>query len=146
MGPQGVAFPEFIGPERFRKETPGSVSLGALGGAWEGRPGRSSGPAKPLFLLDLQKRYRCLRNDGVRCSSRLEDALGFSPFQNLADGSWYGEEGYSPGFDALEDHGFCFELTFELTSDFTHVLLVENAPGVAPDLLAFCRAFASQHA
>jgi hypothetical protein len=76
----------------------------------------------------------------------LEEALGFSPFQNPADGTWYGDEDYSPGFDALEDHGFCFELTFDMTSDFTHVLLVENAPGVNKDLLDFCRAYANQHA
>lgn len=76
----------------------------------------------------------------------IEEALGFSPLQNPADGTWYGDEDYSPGFDALEDHGFCFEMTFELTSDFTHVLLIENAPGVNRDLLDFCRKYATQHA
>ena len=76
----------------------------------------------------------------------VEEALGFSPLQNPADGTWYGDEGYSPGFDALEYHGFCFEMTFELTSDFTHVLLVENAPCVNRDLLDFCRKYATQHA
>ena len=76
----------------------------------------------------------------------IEEALGFSPLQNLADGSWYGDAQYSPGFDTLTDHGFAFEITYELTSDFSHVLLVENAPGVNRDLLEFCRRFASQHA
>ena len=80
MGPQGVAFRGITGPERFRKETPESVSLGALGGAWEGRPGRSSGPAKPLFLLAFQKGYRCLRNDGVVGSSPSSGTTCFPRF------------------------------------------------------------------
>ena len=69
MGPQEVGFRGITEPKRLRKETPESVPLGTLGGAWEGRPGRSRAPAKPLILLAFPNGYRCLRNDGVRCSS-----------------------------------------------------------------------------
>ncbi len=76
----------------------------------------------------------------------LEEALGFSIFQNLGDGTWHCDPDYSPGFDTCTDHGFAYELTFELTSDFTHVVIVEKAPGVNRDVLAFCAEFAPQDA
>ena len=78
--------------------------------------------------------------------SWIEECLGWSPLQNGADGTWYGDPDYSPGFELIEDHGFCFELTFEFTTDFTHVVIVENAAGVHRDLLEFCAAHAAQHA
>jgi len=78
--------------------------------------------------------------------SWLEEALGFSVFQNAGDGTWHGDPDYSPGFELIEDHGFAYELTFEFTTDFTHVVIVENAPGVHRDLLEFCAAYASQEA
>jgi hypothetical protein len=76
----------------------------------------------------------------------LEDALGFSILRNPGDGTRWGDPDYSPGFEFIEDHGFCFELTFELTTDFTHAVFVENAPGVNPKLLEFCRTYSSEHA
>lgn len=76
----------------------------------------------------------------------LEETLGFSIFQNAGDGTCYGDPDYSPGFDTLEDHGFAYELTFDGTTDFTHVVIIEKAPGVHPDLLRFCATYASEHA
>jgi len=78
--------------------------------------------------------------------SWLEETLGWSVFQNAGDGTWHGDPDYSPGFEWIEDHGFCWELAFEFTTDFTHVVIVENAPGVHRDLLEFCAAYASQDA
>lgn len=77
----------------------------------------------------------------------LEEALGFSVFQNLGDGSWHGDPDYTPGFEWIEDHGFCWEMAFQLTDgDPAHVVIVENAPGVHRDVLEFCAEYASQHA
>ncbi len=76
----------------------------------------------------------------------LEEALGFSIFHNLGDGTWHGDPDYSQGFDACLDLGFAYELTFELTSDFTHVVIVEKAAGVNRQVLAFCAEFAMQDA
>ena len=76
----------------------------------------------------------------------LEDALGFSILQNAGDGTRHGDPDYSPGFDTCTDHGFAYELTFELTADFTHVVIVENAPGVNREVLEFCAKYARQHA
>jgi hypothetical protein len=77
--------------------------------------------------------------------SELEETLGFDVFVNGGDGTRHGDADYSPGFDLCVDHGHCFELTFELTTDFTHVVIVENAPGVHSDLLKFCAEYASEH-
>ena len=65
----------------------------------------------------------------------LEQALGFSIFENAADGTAYGDPDYSPGFEYVVDHRFCFELVFQFTDAFTHVILVENAKGVDRRLL-----------
>jgi hypothetical protein len=76
----------------------------------------------------------------------MEQALGFSIFENAGSGTRHGDAGYSPGFEWVEDHGSFFELAFQFTDDFTHVVIVENAPGVNREVLDFCRAYAGQHA
>ena len=76
----------------------------------------------------------------------IEAACGMSLFENPGDGTWYGDEDYSPGFDTIEDHGFCYELTFDLSSSFTLVILVAQAPRVDGRILKFCRTFAPQNA
>lgn len=77
--------------------------------------------------------------------SALEEALGFDALANAGDGTRHGDPDYSPGFDLCVDHGSFFELTFEGTDDFTHVLIVEGA-GVDRRLLEFCRTYAMQTA
>ncbi len=78
--------------------------------------------------------------------SSLEETLGFDVFVNAGDGTRYGHDpDHSPGFDLCVDHGGFFELTFEFTTDFTHVLIVEGT-GVDRRLLEFCRTNAAQHA
>lgn len=76
----------------------------------------------------------------------IEEALGFSPLQNPADGSWPDEGGYVPGFDTMVDLEWAYELTYDLTEEFSQVLIVEKAPGVNRDLLEFCRKYAPLNA
>jgi len=72
----------------------------------------------------------------------LEAELTFSVFQNPADGTRFGDPDFTPGWEWIEDHGHCFELVFIFTDDgFTHVVLVEQSPGVDPDLLRPCRLY-----
>ena len=55
----------------------------------------------------------------------LERAIGFSIFQNPADGSRMGEPDWQPGWEWIEDHGFAWELCFILDdSGFGHVVIV----------------------
>ena len=70
----------------------------------------------------------------------LEAELNFSVFQNPADGTRFGDPDFTPGWEWIEDHGHTFELVFILDdSGFAHVVLIENAQGVDPELLKLCR-------
>jgi hypothetical protein len=76
--------------------------------------------------------------------STIEQALGFSILVNQVDGSRFGEADFSPSFEWIADHGFCFEAVFIFEdSGFGHVLLVPKLPAVNAKLIAFCTHFAS---
>ncbi|HEX8580653.1 MAG TPA: hypothetical protein VF655_13800 [Allosphingosinicella sp.] len=76
----------------------------------------------------------------------VEQAFSFSPLQNPIDGSRFGDPDFTPAWEWIEDHGFCFEVVFIFDdSGFAHVLLVEKAEGVDPQLIALCQAHASGH-
>jgi hypothetical protein len=77
----------------------------------------------------------------------LEQVLSFSVFQNPVDGSHFGEPYFSPGWEWIEDHGFCFEFVFIMDdSGFGHVVIVPKEQGIGPELLKLCRRYASEHA
>ena len=72
----------------------------------------------------------------------LEQELGFSVFQNSSDSTHFGEPDFTPSWEWLADHGHCFEMVFIMTDDgFAHVVMIENLPGVDPDLLKLCRMY-----
>ncbi len=72
----------------------------------------------------------------------LETALGFSIRQNQTDGRRFGDPDFTPSWEWLADHGHCFEMVFILTDDgFAHVALIENSPGVDPELLNLCELY-----
>ena len=76
----------------------------------------------------------------------LEQALGFSVFRNPADGTRFGDPDFSPGWEWLASHPFGYELTFEGTTDFTTVVMVEVGPGTDPDLLKLFATYAGEQA
>jgi hypothetical protein len=77
----------------------------------------------------------------------LEQVLSVSAFQYPVDGSHFGEPGFSPGWEWIEDHGFCFEFVFIMDdSGFGHVVIVPKEQDVSPELLKLCRQYASEHA
>lgn len=100
---------------------------GQLGGNIEGQARFVvAQPADPLFVI--------------------QEALGFSPLHNPIDGSRFGDPEFTPAWEWMEDHGFCFELVFTFDdSGFAHVLIVEKAEGVDPELLTLCRTCTSEH-
>lgn len=80
-------------------------------------------------------------------AAELEKAIGFSIFQNPVDGSRYGDPGWAPGWEWIEDHGFAYELCFIMDdSGFGHVVIIPNEQGVSPELLNFCHSYASEQA
>jgi len=72
----------------------------------------------------------------------LEAELTFSVFQNPGNGTRLGDPNFTPGWEWIEDHGHTFELVFVFTDDgFAHVVLIQTAQGVDPDLLRLCRLY-----
>ncbi len=62
------------------------------------------------------------------------DAIGFSPLVSRIDGVHL-----QPDWDWIERHEGWWELLYTVGNDFAYVLLVQDAPGVLPDLLDLCR-------
>jgi hypothetical protein len=79
--------------------------------------------------------------------AHLENAIGFSIFQNPADGSRLGDPDFTPGWEWMQDHGFAYELCFIMDdSGFGHVVIIPKMKRIAGDFLDFCRQHASEHA
>jgi len=69
----------------------------------------------------------------------LIEALGFSPLVSRLDGNRLERD-----WDWLEQHPGWWELVYTVGNDgFAFLVLVQNAPGVLPDLLALCRTAAA---
>lgn len=118
-----------------------------------------SSPINPHLKELLTERVRQLDIEDLSTTARfvifqpgdttddLDQALGFSVFQNSADGTRYGNPDFSPGWEWIEDHGHCYELVFILTDDgFAHVVFVPRDSGVDGSLLNFCATYASEQA
>ena len=75
------------------------------------------------------------------------DAVAFSPLVNQLDDRRYGQKGFTPSLDWLEQHDGWFELIFTVGNDgFAFVLFVEDREGVDPELRSMCRQYsASSH-
>ena len=72
-----------------------------------------------------------------------ERELGWSILTTL-EGQCFGDPDYYPTWEWLADHGHCFELVYIFTDDgFAHVVLIEKALGVDPDLLKLCEQYAT---
>lgn len=74
----------------------------------------------------------------------VQSATGFSILRSPYDGTRFGDPGFSPAFEFAESHGDqLFELVY-IVSDggYGHNIMIVNAPGVDPSLLAFCQTYA----
>lgn len=74
----------------------------------------------------------------------LEAEMGFSVLRNLFDDTRFPHPDFAPGHEWAEAHpeGY-FELVFVVSdSGYGYDVFVADQPGVDPDLLAFCRAYA----
>lgn len=68
------------------------------------------------------------------------DALGFSLLANRFDGIAFGEPGFTPSWDVLDEHAGFYELVYVLSDDGQGVtVFVAKAEGVLAELLAMCR-------
>ncbi len=75
----------------------------------------------------------------------LEAEIGFSVMRGLLDDVPFGHEDFSPAFEWAEIHpeGF-YELVYIVNdAGFGFDIFIANQPGVDPDLLAMCEAYAT---
>jgi hypothetical protein len=68
-------------------------------------------------------------------------AIGFSPLVEPIDGARFGEPGFEPGWDWLQEHDGWFEMIVTAGSTFAYVLLIDVANGT---FNALCRLYATQ--
>lgn len=74
----------------------------------------------------------------------LENVSGYPVLTNPISGRQYGDRDFEPLFEYLGEHPCCFEMVFVSgDGDFGIVIFIPKIGGIAPDLLAFCRHYAS---
>ncbi|WP_165323542.1 hypothetical protein [Rhizorhabdus phycosphaerae] len=67
------------------------------------------------------------------------------PLINLVDGFRFGDSGFTPSWEHIQDHGGWFELTYVLSDDgFGHIVLVPDAEGIDANLLKLCRNYVAE--
>ncbi len=72
----------------------------------------------------------------------LEAASGCWITQGLFSDAQYGEADFSPCFEFLEEHPFCWEMVFILNDGGYGVLFAIPKAGIDDELLRFCREYA----
>jgi hypothetical protein len=73
----------------------------------------------------------------------IEQQLGLPLLANRWTGLRFGEPGFTPSFEVAEDHGAWYELVYVLSDDGHGAeVFIPKAPGVDPQLLAMCAAYA----
>lgn len=73
----------------------------------------------------------------------LDQALGFPVLSNRYSGLRFGESGFSPSFELVEEHLTCFEMVFVLSDDgYGVVVFIPKTANADPSLLAMCRQYA----
>lgn len=73
----------------------------------------------------------------------LEAASGCWITQGLFSNARYGEADFSPCFEFLEEHPFCWEMVFILNDGGYGVLFAIPKAGIDDELLRFCREYAA---
>ncbi|MDO8776272.1 MAG: hypothetical protein Q7K57_47700 [Burkholderiaceae bacterium] len=80
------------------------------------------------------------QGDSIEDFDRL---LGFALLSNRFTGLRFGESGFSPGFELVEEHLTCFEMVFVLSDDgYGVVVFIPKTANADPSLLAMCRQYA----
>ena len=75
---------------------------------------------------------------------QLEQDLGCSILQDPWDGTRFGDDGFTPGFEVLEEHPEFYELVIVPgDGDFGIVIFIPKQDGISAELLHFCETYAT---
>lgn len=69
--------------------------------------------------------------------------VGFSPLFEPIDGARFGSMGFRPFWDHLDHEEGHFVMVQSFGSTFSYILIVPDADGIFPELLALCRQYAA---
>lgn len=73
----------------------------------------------------------------------LEEETSCRIMRNLFDDVRFGDPEFDPSFEALEDHGSCFEMVIILNDDgFGIAIFIPKTAGIDAELLALCEHYA----
>lgn len=73
----------------------------------------------------------------------LDSQLGTRAMGHPSDDTSFGEPGYAPAFELVEDHGSHFEVVYVLSSSgFGAEVFIPKVPGIPAELLAMCSTYA----
>jgi hypothetical protein len=95
------------------------------------------------FDFELSEMARVVIIQAGDSLQALERELGYSFFVNPVDGSRFGEPDFTPGWEWIADHGYCWELVWILDDAFGHIVLIQNSPMQNRLLRALCLTYAS---
>lgn len=77
------------------------------------------------------------------CIAQIEQVGGVSITTAAFTPAKYGDPGFVPSFEVLEEHpGHCFEMVHVTGGDEGVSTIVPDVEGIDPELLRFCKAFA----
>ena len=75
--------------------------------------------------------------------AQIESECGFPILTNMVDGSRFGDAGFTPCFEVLEEHARCYEMVFILNDDGYGIdIFIPKVIGIDPELLAMCTQYA----
>ena len=75
--------------------------------------------------------------------ANLDTQLGFPILSNRFNGTHFGEAGFTPSFEILEEHASCYEMVFVISDDGYGVeIFIPKACQIDRDLLAMCQRYA----
>jgi len=72
----------------------------------------------------------------------LEQETQCSILHNFFDETHYGHPDFTPSFEALEDHGYCFEMVFIMSDSGFGIEIFLPKHGIDTDLLKLCTEYA----
>ena len=97
------------------------------------------------LLTSRRKQLNChlyiLENDDT--ADDLERAIGFPVMTNIFDGVRYPDQDFVPCCEALDDHGFCYELLYLLSDGDDGIIIFIPKTVRDDELLAMCGQYTS---
>ena len=74
----------------------------------------------------------------------LEKVSGCPILRSYIGTAQYGDPGFRPSFECLEEHGTCYEMVFVPSDgDFGLIIFIPKHQGIDAELMAFCAEYAT---